>query len=80
MKQIELKIVESEERNEMEKVEKMMKEIDKEVKDLENRISETNDNISSKLNSDEILIIIKILLFIGLVIFALVMISKARKV
>ena len=70
--------MESEERKEMEKVEKMMKEIDKEVKDLENRISETNDNISSKLNSDEILIIIKILLFIGLVIFALVMISKAR--
>ena len=48
-----------------------MKEIDKEVKDLENRISETNNNISSKLNSDEILIIIKILIFIGLVIFAL---------
>ena len=63
----------------MEKVEKMMKEIDKEVKDLENRRRETNDNISSKLNNDEILFIIKVIILIGLGIIIIIMISKARK-
>ena len=79
--------------NMMEKIEEMMIEIDKEVKDLENKRNETtnnetnneinnetNNNISSKLNSDEILFIIKVVLFFGVVIFALIMISKARKV